>query len=143
MKIFEKLKDHMVVKSQYGSWGILYRKDNGWWHIVYQGGGQVFTEKDFAEYVSEVYECNDKGQYYALQFLANPEMHIKNYTKIYPPRPVPFLEAVKAYSEGKTVKCEYSSVIHRYKQEGNGFVDENGEAITSYEILNGTWTAEG
>jgi len=137
-----KFSDYMVIKGTSGEWGIVYKKENGWWHIVYQCGGQVFEANDFTRYITEVYECKEDGKYYSLQFLANPEIYIRNYTKIYPiiPQPVSFMEAVEAYSEGKTVECKHDGQMHNYKiSRGFGMTDENADAINHDEILRGEW----
>ena len=146
MKILEKLKDYMVIKCHFGRYGILYRKNDKWWHIVFQDGGQVFNEKDFSEYVSEVYECNETSQYRALQFLAKPEMYIKGYTKIYPepPKTVDFMTVVKANAEGKKIRCEHAGHSHLYNagSPGSFFTDSLGYAPLVREILEGIWTVE-
>jgi len=55
-------------------------------------------------------------------------------------QPIPFLEAVKAYSEGKTV---YSEGTFRYVYEpntkGDYFVDNDGDAPSVDEILKNKW----
>lgn len=82
--------------------------------------------------------------------LAEPE-HIKAYVnslteleEIPPePKPVPFMEAVKAYSEGKTVKCSMGN--HTYTphvvsgESSSAFSDECHLAPSAQEILHGKW----
>ena len=63
------------------------------------------------------------------------------------PKPVPFLEAVKAYSEGKTAKCRVGleKNTYTYQPAGNNDLamrDESGMGISPYEILNGIWMVE-
>jgi hypothetical protein len=58
---------------------------------------------------------------------------------------VPFMEAVKAYSEGKAIKCELGSCISTFDPKGipNCIVDkENNLAVSCREILNGKWYVE-
>jgi hypothetical protein len=61
-------------------------------------------------------------------------------------QPIPFIEAVKAYSEGKTIRCESECGIWRYKKEtGTGHMWDIGKpdsVITSTEILEGRWYVE-
>jgi hypothetical protein len=64
-------------------------------------------------------------------------------------QPVPFMEAVKAYSEGKTIRCECNCftapVVCIYTiRGGNGamFEDENNHVLTTGEILHGKWYIE-
>lgn len=61
-------------------------------------------------------------------------------------KPVSFMEAIKAFNKGKTIKCEleYGEVIKYEIDEYNkgSLVDEEGGAITSYEILEGKWFVE-
>mgnify|MGYP006910608483 CR=1 FL=1 len=71
-------------------------------------------------------------------------------------QPIPFMEAVKAYSEGKTIRCEignnepsfYSrevaiSVLTGKKIYGSTcLIDNHGGTITTEEILEGTWYVE-
>jgi hypothetical protein len=62
------------------------------------------------------------------------------------PQPVPFMGAVKAYSEGKTIRCESECGVWRYKKEtGTGHMWDIGKpdsVITSTEILEGRWYVE-
>jgi hypothetical protein len=60
------------------------------------------------------------------------------------PVAVPFLEAVKAYSEGKTIRCEMSGMeIQRYTPNRYGsykcLKSQLGATISANEILNGKW----
>ena len=59
-------------------------------------------------------------------------------------QPIPFMEAVKAYSEGKTIRCEgLSGFTYIYKRCcGDDFRDTNGSAPCVGEILEGTWYVE-
>jgi hypothetical protein len=62
------------------------------------------------------------------------------------PQPVSFMEAVKAYSEGKTVECKIDCITYIYKKE-----DEDGDplcemqaeetkaGLSAREILHGVW----
>jgi hypothetical protein len=70
--------------------------------------------------------------------------------------PVSFMEAVKAYSEGKTIRCEFIgyngkkyTAIYDDKKENskyNRLVDNNSDVVSDpvccEEILNGTWYVE-
>lgn len=67
-------------------------------------------------------------------------------------QPVTFIQAIKAYAEGKTIRCEYISpdkhnIENIYKPSGmkiSCLKDENCKmAVSDYEILNGTWYIEG
>jgi hypothetical protein len=61
--------------------------------------------------------------------------------KIIPePKPVPFMDAVKAYSEGKTIRCEWGGDVYRYT--GDRMIDHRADAVCPDEILHGTWTIE-
>jgi hypothetical protein len=71
-------------------------------------------------------------------------------------QPVSFMEAVKAYSEGKTIRCEFIgyngkkyTAIYDDKKENskyNQLVDNNSDIVSDpvccEEILNGTWYVE-
>jgi hypothetical protein len=62
--------------------------------------------------------------------------------------PVPFMEAVKAYAEGKTIRCEIDDNIAKYyptsKLGSLGYFLKTrlGYAVTTGEILNGKWYIE-
>lgn len=71
------------------------------------------------------------------------------------PKPVPFMEAVKAYSEGKTIRCEVvpstTNQVYEYEPCGNGIAlhgyklstyKGSGTAVTTKEILEGKWFIE-
>jgi len=59
------------------------------------------------------------------------------------PQPVPFLEAVKAYSEGKTVECKSKGFGTRVYEPGvnhpYAMIDQSDTAVTAHEILHGEW----
>jgi hypothetical protein len=56
---------------------------------------------------------------------------------------VPFLEAVKAYSKGKTIRCEIGEEARVYDYKvGYGMTNIDHYAITVGEILNGKWYVE-
>ncbi len=59
------------------------------------------------------------------------------------PKPVTFMEAIKAYWDGKTIHHKYnvgSGVSEYIPQEGGGrLIDESGIAITASEIIDGGW----
>jgi hypothetical protein len=59
--------------------------------------------------------------------------------------PVDFLTAVKAYSEGKTIRCELNGMVPQtYKPlnfgEYKSMKSQINSAISAKEILYGTWT---
>jgi hypothetical protein len=59
--------------------------------------------------------------------------------------PVDFLTAVKAYSEGKTIRSEYAG--HRWfyipREDGNGWItNSNDNPVGKEEILEGRWFVE-
>jgi hypothetical protein len=55
-------------------------------------------------------------------------------------QPVEFMEAVKAYSEGKTIRCEIGEETRIYDYKvGYGMTNIRNYAITVGEILNGKW----
>ena len=60
--------------------------------------------------------------------------------------PVDFTTAIKAYQNGKTIKCESEKFKNnRYNivfGEGNVIADNNGYGISAEEILNGKWYIE-
>lgn len=71
------------------------------------------------------------------------------------PKHVPFMEAVKAYSEGKTIRCEVvpstTNQVYEYKPDGNkiglhGYklstYKGSGTPVTTKEILEGKWFIE-
>jgi len=64
------------------------------------------------------------------------------------PQSVPFLEAVKAYSEGKTIRCAGKCVAMEQVYSPNTAASTiplrttNGTAITDKEILSGIWFIE-
>lgn len=60
---------------------------------------------------------------------------------------VPFLEAIKAYSEGKTIRCEWDSKNNKYDPKQNSpdnpwMRDNKGRPVTAKEILHGGWYIE-
>jgi hypothetical protein len=61
---------------------------------------------------------------------------------------VPFMEAVKAYSEGKTIRCEMACTgvktrVYKHKYPSDiELVDTNGQAINTKEIFEGRWYVE-
>jgi hypothetical protein len=59
-------------------------------------------------------------------------------------QPVTFIEAVKAYAEGKTIRCEFGNIDYIYKptELSGRLVDQNKIAIGESEILEGTWYIE-
>ena len=60
-------------------------------------------------------------------------------------QPVDFLTAVKAYAEGKTIRCESKTgFTYKYKPhtKGDYFVDTSGDAPCIGEIFEGTWYVE-
>ena len=58
-------------------------------------------------------------------------------------QPIPFMEAVKAYSEGKTIRCESDCGSWQYKKEFSDEIkDTKHTAISTHEILEGTWYVE-
>jgi hypothetical protein len=65
------------------------------------------------------------------------------------PQPVPFMEAVAAYGNGRTINCKCNGITHTYTPayiRGNskcGLCDENDVAVSAAEILEGVWTIEG
>jgi hypothetical protein len=61
-------------------------------------------------------------------------------------QPVSFMEAVKAYSEGKTIRCEINAEKYIYKPLGedcyNAVKDDENIAVSAKEILEGRWYVE-
>jgi hypothetical protein len=61
-------------------------------------------------------------------------------------QPVDFLTAVKAYAEGKTIRCERCTTITKYNPNGEYTYDLNDtrtqRAICADEIINGRWYVE-
>ena len=64
-------------------------------------------------------------------------------------KPVSFMEAIKAYSEGKTIKCYYEETtgvkqrsIYEHGKMDEGIKDETRCSISPAEILRGTWYIE-
>lgn len=59
------------------------------------------------------------------------------------PKPVTFMEAVKAYDEGKTIECKSSEFKKRTYQPGQYYphemLDKYADSITAKEIINGEW----
>jgi hypothetical protein len=56
---------------------------------------------------------------------------------------VPFLEAIKALNDGKTIISDTNGFKHIYKLHSSGFwkeiIDEDGGAVSTPEILKGSW----
>lgn len=61
-------------------------------------------------------------------------------------QPVPFMEAIEAYHNKKTIRCESEDFDTRYYNPvvyiGAVIKDTTGIGITSHEILNGKWYIE-
>ena len=59
-------------------------------------------------------------------------------------KPISFMEALKAFNNGKTIRCIYEGDEYFYKW-GIGYmlIDEDKNPISSTEILNGEWYIEG
>lgn len=59
-------------------------------------------------------------------------------------QPVSFMEAIKAYAEGKVIICTLNSRANIYKPKGkHGYlIDHCGGGLTAAEILEGTWYIE-
>lgn len=58
-------------------------------------------------------------------------------------QPVDFMEAVKAYDEGKTIRCELNGLARIYgKSTCRLLVDNFGAAVDTSEILKGKWFIE-
>lgn len=58
------------------------------------------------------------------------------------PKPVSFMEAIKAYRENKKIYCELGPNKYTYEFNHNGIRDEIGGSLTSDEIINGKWYIE-
>lgn len=56
-------------------------------------------------------------------------------------QPVSFVEAIKAYSTGKNIRCEYEGNSCFYNT-GITLVDSKGRPILTREILGGKWYIE-
>jgi hypothetical protein len=64
--------------------------------------------------------------------------------------PVDFLTAVKAYSEGKTIRCEYNGEVTKYENGKNcmyrlmviNHKNASTRTVEANEILYGTWYVE-
>jgi hypothetical protein len=62
-------------------------------------------------------------------------------------QPVSFMEAVKAYSEGKTIRCERHGARFKFNPFGvpsylSSFVTEGGASLSCIDVLEGTWYVE-
>lgn len=55
------------------------------------------------------------------------------------PQPASFMEAVKAYEEGKTIIVSHNCHNHTYSMQNHMFRDSNGQSIEADEILYGKW----
>lgn len=81
-----------------------------------------------------------EGMLITIKGLANREWELVQ-------EPVSFMEAVKAYAEGKTIRCERKLDITIYDPNNRihnpqWLVDNNRNPICSHEILNGQWFIE-
>ena len=57
-------------------------------------------------------------------------------------KPVPFIEAIKARYEGKTIKVVLRNNERIYEDNSAGLKDQNGGYLTPLEILEGKWYIE-
>lgn len=59
------------------------------------------------------------------------------------PKPVPTIDAVRAHHLNKqTIKCVLNGKEHVYTPYYSQMKDKDGKAVTSNQILNGTWFIE-
>ena len=99
-------------------------------------------------------ELNENGYFYFKIFKGNGEMQPSNmpaggfngnvsigYEWEEVRQPVHFIEAVKAYADGKTITCEVGKNKYIYKDGFNGspMRDQKDYGVCPNEILNGTW----
>jgi hypothetical protein len=109
--------------ERYG--GIAGLDESGKLKLFYGGEYKPF---EVVMQIGEVPTINGKpanGNIYDQWILIPPE-----------PKPVPFMEAVKAYAEGRTVECEYNGDTTTYESDKP---NDTFCKLESLEILRGTW----
>jgi hypothetical protein len=108
--------------------------------MIFRTSKQIENGKEVARYISQI--TSSKG--WADCVTLSDEWELIQ-------QPIPFMEAVKAYSEGKTIRCEIKDLTYTYEpveevEVGNkldGYmlaeVGNENEAVSTDEILNGKW----
>jgi len=82
---------------------------------------------------------NGKGLFTVTGFMYKENFINEEWTLVQ--QPVTFLEAIKAFDEGKTVRHD-GEFPHTYKYDDGDVRDENGNCISSDEVLNCKWFIE-
>jgi hypothetical protein len=108
--------------------------------------GQIYRSDEYGTEIT--YEENGYLNAHKMSGLLHGNLSMKaKWTLVpAPPKPVPFMEAVKEFSEGNTVICSHNHHSHKYAPAGipfcSAFCDEMNTAPDADEILNGIWTIE-
>lgn len=57
---------------------------------------------------------------------------------------VDFIDTVKSFKSGKTIRCDFNGWSYTYKPDGNAkeLIDGNNQPVSTDEILNGKWYIE-
>jgi hypothetical protein len=94
----------------------------------------------------------DKGGFIEISYLDLRSSIKSDFEWILVQQPVSFIEAVEAYSKGKTIYCEFNSRKYIYEpdvikkcivaEEGYVVEDDTESSISTGEILQGKWFIE-
>jgi hypothetical protein len=103
--------------------------------MIFRTSKQIENGKEVARYISQI--TSPKG--WADCVTLSDEWELIQ-------QPIPFMEAVKACSEGKTIYCttkDGSSFTYAHRGGLYGSLEErDGSGLSANEILNGVWYVE-
>lgn len=133
IKVYEYLEE--VIVKEYKGWEILKMIEEG----ELKPKDKVIANGNFEFYVSETgtLRYSSNGHEIDSSYFNNSNKYI-----LVEEVSVSFMEAAKAFSEGKTIECkreEGYQTKYTHDTGKTGMVDEDGAAVCADEILKGKW----